>query len=134
MDELDDDEITPIDWENKYKQLKKNFDALDRHNDVLYRVYVAGRRLRNAKGTFSDYLIEDFSKLYALGAVVSFPIFTVSGGLVGLQLVAFNKNYDKHPIGNILTILGGCTIGGVASLVYPAVYIIAPLKFIYDLV
>jgi hypothetical protein len=60
MDELEDDEITPIDWESKYKQLKKNFDALDRHNDVLYRAYVAGRRLRNAKGTFSDYLIEDF--------------------------------------------------------------------------
>ena len=42
MEEFDD-ETTPIDWQNKYFELKKNFDKLDRHNDALYRVYHAAR-------------------------------------------------------------------------------------------
>jgi len=37
-----------MDWEKKYHALKKNFDLLDRHNDVLYRVFHAARSLRNS--------------------------------------------------------------------------------------
>lgn len=48
------------DWQEKYEHLKKNFDALDRYNDALYRVYVAGCKLRSAKGAFSDDLIDGF--------------------------------------------------------------------------
>ena len=36
-----------MDWEEKYNNLKKNFDLLDKHNDVLYRVFHAARSLRN---------------------------------------------------------------------------------------
>ena len=43
MDQFGDDENTPIDWKYKYYDLKNNFDKLDRHNDVLYRVYHAAR-------------------------------------------------------------------------------------------
>ena len=48
------------DWQEKYEHLKKNFDELDRYNDVLYRVYVAGCKLRGAKDLLSDHLIDDF--------------------------------------------------------------------------
>ena len=34
-------------WKQKYEDLKINFDRLDRHNDVLYRLFVAARKLRN---------------------------------------------------------------------------------------
>lgn len=39
------DEAIPLDetWEEKYRKLKINFDRLDRHNDLLYRVYRASR-------------------------------------------------------------------------------------------
>lgn len=37
-----------MDWEKKYHDLKKNFDLLDRHNDVLYRVFHTARALRNS--------------------------------------------------------------------------------------
>jgi len=42
--EFDDDEVTPIeDWREKYRKLKVNFDRLDRHNDLLYRVVHAAK-------------------------------------------------------------------------------------------
>lgn len=31
--------MLPDDWEDKYNKLKKNFDILDRYNDVLYKAY-----------------------------------------------------------------------------------------------
>ena len=34
-------------WKQKYEDLKINFDRLDRHNDMLYRLFVAARKLRN---------------------------------------------------------------------------------------
>lgn len=49
-----------MDWEKKYHDLKKNFDLLDRHNDVLYRVYHAARSLRNSG--YSDEFIEKATK------------------------------------------------------------------------
>ena len=35
-------------WKKKYEDLKINFDRLDRHNDVLYRCFLAARKLRNS--------------------------------------------------------------------------------------
>ena len=34
-------------WKKKYEDLKINFDRLDRHNDVLYRLFVAAKNVRN---------------------------------------------------------------------------------------
>lgn len=43
--DYEDDEVTPVeeDWHEKYRKLKKNFDRLDKYNDVLYRVYHAAK-------------------------------------------------------------------------------------------
>ena len=42
--QFDDDEVTPIeDWHEKYRKLKINFDRLDRHNDLLYRIAHAAK-------------------------------------------------------------------------------------------
>jgi len=39
------DEAMPLDetWEEKYRKLKINFDRLDRHNDLLYRIAHAAK-------------------------------------------------------------------------------------------
>lgn len=42
--EFDDDEVAPIeDWREKYRKLKVNFNRLDRHNDLLYRIAHAAK-------------------------------------------------------------------------------------------
>lgn len=43
--DYEDDEATPVneDWEDKYRKLKVNFDRLDRHNDLLYRIAHAAK-------------------------------------------------------------------------------------------
>jgi len=43
--DYEDDEVTPVneDWEDKYRKLKVNFDRLDRHNDLLYRIAHAAK-------------------------------------------------------------------------------------------
>ena len=43
--DYEDDEVTPVneDWEDKYRKLKVNFDRLDRHNDMLYRIAHAAK-------------------------------------------------------------------------------------------
>ena len=43
--DYEDDEVTPVDedWEDKYRKLKINFDRLDRHNDMLYRIAHAAK-------------------------------------------------------------------------------------------
>jgi len=43
--DYEDDEVTPVeeDWEDKYRKLKINFDRLDRHNDLLYRIAHAAK-------------------------------------------------------------------------------------------
>ena len=43
--DYEDDEVTPVDedWEEKYRKLKINFDRLDRHNDLLYRIVHAAK-------------------------------------------------------------------------------------------
>jgi hypothetical protein len=64
MEEFDDDETTPIDWQKKYFELKKNFDRLDRHNDVLYRVYHAARLYTKATNN-PDYLRFMIDELFA---------------------------------------------------------------------
>ena len=51
-----------MDWEEKYNHLKKNFDLLDKHNDVLYRVFHAARSLRD-----SGYDGEVFVNLHNVG-------------------------------------------------------------------
>lgn len=44
-DDFDDDEVTVAedDWKEQYRKLKINFDRLDKHNDLLYRVYQAAK-------------------------------------------------------------------------------------------
>ena len=61
MEEFDDDEITPIDWQKKYFELKRNYDALDRHNDVLYRVYHAAKLYVKATNNpeYSRFMLDE---------------------------------------------------------------------------
>jgi|694.fasta_scaffold93755_2 hypothetical protein len=59
-------------WKKKYEDLKNNFDRLDRHNDVLYRLFVAARKLRN-NGHDRDIIAEASQELFAaIGDVENF--------------------------------------------------------------
>lgn len=51
-------------WKKKYEKLKINFDRLDRHNDVLYRCFLAARKLRNT-GHDRDIIAEASRELFA---------------------------------------------------------------------
>lgn len=50
-------------WKKKYENLKINFDRLDRHNDVLYRCFLAARKLRNT-GHDRDIIAEASRELF----------------------------------------------------------------------
>jgi len=52
------------DWKKKYEKLKVNFDRLDRHNDVLYRCFLAARSLRNS-GYDGEFIGEVTKELFA---------------------------------------------------------------------
>lgn len=59
-------------WKQKYEKLKINFDRLDRHNDVLYRLFIAARKLRNV-GHDRDIIAEASQELFtAIGDVENF--------------------------------------------------------------
>lgn len=59
-------------WKKKYEDLKINFDRLDRHNDVLYRCFLAARKLRNT-GHDRDIIAEASRELFAaIGDVENF--------------------------------------------------------------
>jgi len=54
---------TKENWKKKYEALKKNFDRLDRHNDVLYRCFVAARRLLDS-GYDGEFISEATKELF----------------------------------------------------------------------
>ena len=50
-------------WKKKYEDLKKNFDRLDKHNDVLYRCFVAVRKLLDS-GYDGEFISEATKELF----------------------------------------------------------------------
>jgi hypothetical protein len=72
-------------------------------------------------------------QIYYNGLALSLPILTCGGVFCGFEII-LDKEYEKHSniIGNTLTVLGGGSLGALCSIIYPLIFVISPIKFLYD--